>query len=123
MLRSEFIQSAALHRKRTLVALGIGVLLIAIYLAILLPYLDRVTCFIEGRFASTTSEILKGLLLSPAVLLLFASILASDRKDRQDTNLKCPVCTKPLTEVSFLVIATSNCPHCGERIIDANVRE
>lgn len=68
-----------------------------------------------------TQNVEYGLVLSfvigmPWILWNFMKI---ERHQMRYPDLQCPHCKKPLGSRAHIVIATRNCFHCGEQVIDS----
>jgi phage FluMu protein Com len=53
--------------------------------------------------------------LFAAALLHLAAVIFIDRKNRQETGMRCQHCGRPLLQAAGIVIATRRCAHCGRR--------
>jgi hypothetical protein len=111
--RREFPEAAYRYQRRTLVTLGVALPLIAGYLVILMLNLEPWTEWIEAHFRPVGAEIVKGLILLPAIVILFTCLGVAERVTRRDGRLACPHCRKRLEYMASLVIASGNCPYCG----------
>lgn len=118
MQRSEFIEAAHRAHRRNWVALAVALTLMACYFVILALTMGQWTHLVETRFRHDAAEIIKGLSPLPAVIILFASIIVAERKNGRDPRLVCRHCRKRLDSLAPLVIASGNCPHCGEAVLE-----
>jgi hypothetical protein len=111
---SEFIAARSERNKRAGLGLVIALFLMGIYCAILINNLEAVTVFVVHHFAPPVAGIIQGFLLFPMVFILMFIVWLYDRKSSRDQRLRCPHCGKRLDNASGLVVATKNCPDCGQ---------
>jgi hypothetical protein len=74
--------------------------------------------FLYSRYGDDWGGAMLGAIpFSPALVVCFGGIWWLERWVRSDKRLLCPGCAKSLAHVSGTVIASRNCPLCGERVL------
>jgi hypothetical protein len=110
----KFREAAATHFRRSRV---MGWSIIAV--SIMVCFAIRIaTMFLPDGIIQTFANVgsVGALVLFYCVGVGFAAT-HNERRSRRDPRLSCPRCERPLQLHRALVIASRNCPHCGQRVL------
>ena len=118
MSKDQFIKAANSYNRRA-AAIFIIPLLVAIGFIIACgPFQRRFEAWLASRMAGPTPDMLKLLPVAVPFLLAFGAMYPLSRRNTQALGIACPHCGKPLAQFKAIVIASKNCPYCGEKVLD-----
>ena len=83
-------------------------------------YHDVILTFLERTMSASIAENLLEFRQLPTLFVLFIGVYRADRILREVSSL-CPHCRKQIVTIRYYVIASGNCPHCGNCVLsDSN---
>lgn len=115
---SEFRRKADTYHRRTALSFILPLCAALLWLLVYAPCRPCVESILRVRLAPHLIEaVLAALILCP-VLLAFVVMIPLIRHTNRRFGLPCPHCQKHLADHSRIVIASRNCPCCGQRVLD-----
>jgi hypothetical protein len=97
----------------------VGPILIGLVgMLVLGTFRDQLGTFLSKYLGSASGEVVAALLFGSPVLLAFAFVIPLLRRVDLQLGVQCPNCNKQLAECSHIVIASRNCPFCGNRVLE-----
>jgi len=114
---SEFSRAARAYQKQSLVACFVPLSLALICILVYAPFQHKFESFLSSRFSGAAVDILTILPMAMPLVLAFASMIPLGRRIDRRAGVACPKCGKNLANHKAIVIASRNCPYCGEKVI------
>jgi predicted RNA-binding Zn-ribbon protein involved in translation (DUF1610 family) len=114
---AEFSRAADAYQRKSLVACFVPLSVALICLLVYAPLRHKFESFLSSRFGGTATDILTTLPMAIPLVLAFASMIPLGRRIERRAGIACPKCGKNLASPKAIVIASRNCPFCGERVI------
>src|SRR5262245_4697717 len=112
---TEFSRAADLYQKWSLIA-SVGPLLIAFACIVAyVPFQHRFEAFLMPRMQAWAVDTLTVMPMGLPFLLGLLLMIPLLRRVERRLAIACPHCAKPLGEHKPIVIASRNCPYCGQR--------
>lgn len=118
MKLNDFRQKANTYHRRTALSCILPLCAAFIWLVVYVPCRPCVEAKVKAWFASAWAEALLAALILCPVLLAFIVMIPLTRRTNRRFGLPCPHCQKYLVDHSRIVIASRNCPYCGQRVLD-----
>jgi hypothetical protein len=113
----QFKYSASRYTRCTLATVLGSVFAVVLAILLIKVFHDPLLSFYVQWFGESTAAILISISPFPAILILFGSLWYSERRLSRDPCTRCPSCAKQIACMRQIVIATRNCPHCGQRVL------
>src|SRR5438093_1462240 len=113
----EFNRVASACQRKIVISVVLSGILAFAFLGAMLLFRDPIYAFLAREFGAAAADDLMGLVLLPALIVLFRVIWAGWRRANLDPRVRCPHCDKLLANMRSVVVATRNCGHCGRRIL------
>ena len=114
----EFNSAAHTYRKRqAIVTLG-PILIAFVGMMILLPFRDQLEAALSPTLGTPGAKAVQGLIVALPFLLAFVVVIPLARRTERQGGVRCPTCDKQLAERCEIVVASRNCPFCGNRVLD-----
>ena len=115
---SEFSRAVGTHAKQSLIAFASPMLIADICLFIYMPFQQHFESFLSTRFNYIAAGVLATAPKAGPVILGCIAMFLLIRRVERKYGLACEHCGKSLAGYKSIVIASRNCPHCGQRVLE-----